>query len=107
MTDDPDRESYYQAAADVWERGCRGETLREEDETRFRQLARDRFYTFMLSINHSRVEGNAEKVQSLIRSLAMDLSGAPGLKQAWYDNEFSSSEFGELVTALLETGSFD
>ena len=99
--EDVDRETYYQPAADLWDRGCRGEKLDQADSLRFRGLARDRFYTFVLSIRHSRLQGDTTKVQSLVRSLALDLIRAPGLELAWHDSEFSVEEFGELVTAMI------
>ncbi|MEX0942748.1 MAG: hypothetical protein WD002_09400 [Pseudomonadales bacterium] len=100
--DEVDRESYYQAAADVWERGCRGDTLEEADYKRFVGLARDRFYTFLMSVRHSELQGDAEKIQSLIRSLALDLTRSPGLEREWLASEFSDDEFGELVSAMID-----
>jgi hypothetical protein len=102
MSDDHDRESYYRAAAEVWERGCRGEPLEQRDALRFRSLARDRFVTFVISASHSQVEGDAEKIQSLIRSLALDLTRSPGLEREWHGSEFAEEGFGELVTAMLD-----
>lgn len=100
--DGVDRESYYQAAADVWDRGCRGETLNSVDQKRFVGLARDRFYTFLMSAGHAQVQGDAGKIQSLIRSLALDLTRSPGLEREWHASEFAGDAFGELVTAMIE-----
>lgn len=103
MTKKPeDRESYYERAADVWQRGCRGDTLSEREYRGFLKLARDRFYTFTLSVQHSRLQGDADKVQSLIRSLALDLVRAPGLEAEWLRSEWADDEFGALVTAMLD-----
>lgn len=99
--DDIDRESYYRDAHELWIRGCRGEVLTRKEQAQFRSLARDRFYTFVMSAGHSQVEGDAEKIQLLIRSLALDLVRSPGLEREWHDCEFSRDGFGTLVTAML------
>jgi hypothetical protein len=96
-----DRETYYQAAADLWRRGCQGEILSPEDAGHFRRLARDRFYTFMLSVNHSKVQGEGVKVRSVVSGFVSDLQAAPGLEAAWRESEFASAEWGQLVEAML------
>lgn len=100
--DDIDREGYYQRAADVWERGCRGDELSEQEYAGFRKLARDRFYTFLLSVNHSQTVGEGDKIASLIRSLALDLVRSPGLEKEWHQSEWADEPFGAMVTAMLE-----
>ena len=100
--DDIDRESYYQEAADVWERGCRGEELDDKEARRFQHLARARFYTFVMSASHAQVTSDGAKVRLLIRSLALDLTRSPGLERAWHESEFADEEFGSLVTSMLE-----
>lgn len=100
--DDPDRESYYREAADVWERGCRGDLLSEAETRRFLHLARSRFYTFVLSASHAQVTSDGDKIQLLIRSLALDLVRSPGLEKAWHESRFAGEDFGMLVTAMLE-----
>ena len=102
---EPDRESYYEAAADVWQRGCQGLELSEKDRMKFERLARDRFYTFVMSSRHAQVAGDSAKLQSLITSLAKDLGESPGLQRSWRQSEFSVDDFGGLVTALLPQGS--
>lgn len=104
MSDDKevDRESYYQGAADVWERGCRNEPLDEKEAKRFKHLARSRFYTFVLSASHAQVTSDGAKVKLLVRSLALDLTRAPGLEREWHDSEFAEDEFGAIVTAMLD-----
>lgn len=100
--DDIDRESYYREAHELWIRGCRGDVLTDKEQAQFRRLARDRFYTFVMSAGHSQVQGDAEKIQSLIRSLALDLVRSPGLEREWHDCEFAGDGFGVLVTAMLD-----
>ena len=100
--DDVDRESYYRDAHDLWIRGCRGDVLTPKEHVQFRSLARDRFYTFVMSAGHSQVEGDGDKVRLLVRSLALDLVRSPGLEREWHDCEFSQDSFGSLVTAMLE-----
>ena len=98
---DTDRESYYQEAADVWDRGCRGDSLDDRESVRFHHLARSRFYTFVLSASHAQMNSDAAKIQLLIRSFALDLVRAPGLERAWLESEFADEDFGALVTAML------
>jgi len=100
--DDIDRESYYEEAADVWERGCRGEELDDKEAARFHHLARARFYTFVMSASHAQVTSDGAKIQLLIRSLALDLTRSPGLERAWLDSEFADDDFGSLVTSMLD-----
>lgn len=100
--DDIDRESYYQGAADIWDRGCRGEDLSAKEARRFHHLARSRFYTFALSASHAQINSDAEKIGLLIRSLALDLTRSPGLERAWLESEFAEEDFGALVTAMLD-----
>lgn len=103
MSDDElDRESYYQAAADVWQRGCRGEDLTDKEALRFLHLARSRFYTFQLSASHAQVQSDGEKIRLLVRGMALDLSRSPGLERAWNESEFADDTFGALVTAMLD-----
>ena len=97
-----DLESYYSDAADVWERGCRGEELTDRESLRFENLAKSRFYTFILSASHAQVNSDGQKIQLLIRSLALDLSRSPGLERAWLDSDYSDDDFGALVTAMLD-----
>lgn len=97
-----DRESYYREAADLWERGCRDESLDDKEARQFRNLARARFYTFVLSASHSQAAGDAGKIQLLIRSLALDLTRSPGLEREWHESEFSGEAFGALVTGMLD-----
>ncbi len=93
---------HFQAAASLWERGCRGEALTAAEHKGFHRLARDRFYTFVLSVNHSQAQGDGAKIDSLVRSLVLDLDQSPGLKAEWYVSEWADASFGELVTAGLE-----
>lgn len=99
--DEIDRESYYQMAADVWERGCRGENLSVKEGERFQHLARSRFYTFAMSAAHAQINSDGQKIQLLIRSLALDLVRSPGLETVWRQSDYAEERFGGLVTAML------
>ena len=101
-SDTDDRESYYRRAADVWQRGCRGDSLSEREYRGFVKLARDRFHTFSLSIQHSHVQGDADKIQSLIRGLALELVRAPGLEAEWHRTDWAADDFGSMVTGMLD-----
>ncbi|MDZ7684736.1 MAG: hypothetical protein U5O39_06785 [Gammaproteobacteria bacterium] len=101
MSDDTDRESYYYKADNVWQRGCQGEALSEREYEGFHRMARNRFYTFVMSINHSQVQGDADKIHSLVRSLALDLVRSPGLESEWHECEWANESFGALVTDML------
>lgn len=97
-----DRESHYQQAAEVWQRGCRGEILSQKEAARFGHLARSRFYTFALSASHARLNSDGDKIRLLMRSLALDLVRSPGLERVWLESRFAEMEFGALVTAMLD-----
>lgn len=92
----------WQSAADVWDRGCRGDVLDAKEVRRFHHLARSRFYTFVLSASHAQVNSDADKIRLLIRSLALDLTRSPGLEREWLGSEFAEQDFGTLVTAMLD-----
>ncbi|MCB1647216.1 MAG: hypothetical protein KDI36_17270 [Pseudomonadales bacterium] len=109
-TDKPDSEQlhsdalegHYLPAAELWSRGCAGKPLNDSDVKKFISMARDRFYTFHLSVSHSRITGDGKKIDRLISGLARELSAAPGLSEQWFESEFSDSEFGSLVTAQVD-----
>jgi len=94
-------ESHYQSAAEVWQVGCTGAVLEAINRPKFIAMARSRFHTFQLSISHSQTIGDGVKVDALVRGLAIELHGAPGLAEQWFDTEFSADNFGELVNANL------
>jgi len=94
-------ESHYLSAAEVWQLGCTGAVLETVNRPKFIAMARSRFHTFQLSISHSQTIGDGAKVDALVRGLAIELQGAPGLAEQWFDSEFSANDFGELVNANL------
>ncbi|MDA9049542.1 hypothetical protein OAD22_08600 [Pseudomonadales bacterium] len=108
MKDKDSLESHYHSAAEIWQVGCTGAVLEPTHRPKFITMARSRFHTFQLSINHSQTIGDGAKIDALVRGLAIELHGAPGLAEQWFDSEFSADDFGELVNAnLAQLGTSD
>ena len=87
---------------DIWRQGCEGKTLSTDEQKHFAAMARSRFHTFQMGMDHALRDEDEPKQLGLIRGLAVELSEAPGLKQLWFKMAISSSQAGELVTLQLE-----
>ncbi len=88
------------SAEALWCIGCSGtETLSERDHARFRAMARNRFYTFQLGMDHSRGEKkeNIVKRANLVAGMVRELQENPGLIEAWQDSEFAGTPYGQLL----------
>lgn len=89
---------------EIWRLGCLGDPLSENDREHFVKMARNRFYTFQLGLQHeifSR-ERSEEKIELLIRGLVTELFEGPGLTREWHDSEFCEGQFGERVSRELK-----
>lgn len=85
---------------EIWRLGCLGDPLSENDRTHFVKMARNRFYTFQLGLQHEifGAERSDDKIELLIRGLATELFEGPGLEREWHDSEFSEGRFAERVS---------
>lgn len=84
---------------DIWNRGCRGEVLGQAEQEEFNYLARARFYTFQMGISHA--ADDTEKSTLLIRGMAVELDGSPGLERLWHQSAASNDPAGQAVNARL------
>lgn len=111
MKKDSNLESHFKSAAEIWQLGCAtvtsDSTLDTKGLQKFSTMARSRFHTFQLSISHAQTTGNGTKVAALIRGLAVELEQAPGLTEQWQASEFSSGDFGLLVSDHLNNALTD
>lgn len=87
---------------EIWRLGCNGESLTPGDQKRFAAMARSRFHTFEMGIDHAIRQADEDKQLDLIRGLVVELMAAPGLKKLWLRMEISSSGVGEQVSLQLE-----
>lgn len=90
---------------EIWQRGCKGETLTSTDQQHFTDLARSRFYTFQMSAGHAEQEKSESEavdwINGLVTGLVKELKANPGLERAWHDSEFASGYHGQRVTSAL------
>jgi hypothetical protein len=84
---------------DIWNRGCCGESLEAAEEEEFAYLARARFHTFQMGISHA--ARDEKRFTLLIKGLAVELAGFPGLERLWYESPVSEESFGQTVNAEL------
>lgn len=108
--DDQDDESGARAAElrnlslnreEIWNRGCRGETMDEGETREFHYLARARFHTFRMGISHAESTRDDEKASMLVQGLAVELANSPGLERAWYESPVSEDPQGKAVNERL------
>jgi len=99
---DPRREQERLSLEDIWRLGCLGDRLSSNDHAHFVKLARNRFYTFQMGIQHEASgERPDHRIELLIRGLATELLEGPGLERQWHDSEFSNGRIGKRVSRLL------
>lgn len=92
---------------EIWHKGCQGEALHEDDVPHFHSMARSRFHTFLLGMQHAEGlsrRGNPSSLQArlLVNGLIKELRSSPGLATAWLEYDFANSEFGKPVTEGLK-----
>jgi hypothetical protein len=89
-------------AEELWERGCLGADLSTEGQKQFAAMARSRFHTFQLGIDHASKSDNEDGILGLIKGMAIELKDRPGLRKIWSLLAVSKSEIGEQVSLQLE-----
>ena len=85
---------------EIWKLGCSNESLTPDDQKRFAAMARSRFHTFQLGIDHA--SDDDDHSLGLIRGLAIELNDNPGLEKVWQRMAISGSKSGQLVALQLE-----
>lgn len=96
--------------AELWRRGCSNEPLSASAMKRFAAMARSRFHTFEMGINHAVTLSDDDvnenpgesKVEGLINGLASEMAASPGLQKVWHAMAVSKTELGERVNLRLE-----
>ncbi|MBL6688954.1 MAG: hypothetical protein ISP91_01040 [Pseudomonadales bacterium] len=86
----------------VWQLGCRGDTLETDDQKRFASMARSRFHTFQMGVTHAEEQSDNEQSLLLVAGLAVELKDNPGLKKVWLRMSVSESDLGQRVSLHLE-----
>ncbi|MBS03501.1 MAG: hypothetical protein CMQ24_12440 [Gammaproteobacteria bacterium] len=86
---------------EIWRLGCADEPLSDGDREHFVGLARSRFFTFRLGMEHARSGNDAGKRASLIAGFVTELASGPGLERAWRDSEFFRDPGAEDVEEAL------
>lgn len=100
---DPAREKQRLSLQEIWQVGCRDQVLSSHDREHFVKLARNRFYTFQMGLQHLLlVEKDPDKLEPLIRGLVTELFEAPGLAKLWHESEFCEGKYGRLVSRQLK-----
>ncbi|MDA0979651.1 MAG: hypothetical protein O3B72_13920, partial [Proteobacteria bacterium] len=67
----------------VWNKGCRGDDLSVEEKKKFAAMARSRFHTFVLGMDHADQQQDEDAALGLVRGLAREINENPGLKAIW------------------------
>ncbi len=101
MNDDPSGKP-YEVLDSIWTKGCRGNALRANEHKRFAAMARSRFHTFTLGVEHAKSTEDDEATLGLITGMARELSEGPGLCKIWHVMAVSKSDLGEQVNLLME-----
>lgn len=86
----------------IWRRGCRGDQLKTEEQKRFAAMARSRFHTFVLGMEHAEGKEDEAAADGLVRGLASEIRDNPGLRQMWQSMSINSTSQGQQVTLQLE-----
>lgn len=73
---------------EIWRLGCADDDLSDSDREHFAGLARSRFFTFRLGMEHARSVNDAGKRASLIAGFVTELAAGPGLERVWRDSDF-------------------
>ena len=79
----------------IWRLGCAGAPLEEDDQNNFERMARNRFYTFQLGMEHAAQQQT--ETAPLVKGMASELLESPGLERAWLNSEFSEALHGLAV----------
>ena len=72
-----------------------GAPLEEDDQGNFEQMARNRFYTFRLGMEHAAQQKS--DAAPLVKGMATELMENPGLERAWLNSAFSEAVYGLAV----------
>ena len=73
---------------EIWRVGCAEEPLSDIEREHFRNLARSRFYTFRLGMEHAQASDDEKRTVSLIAGFVTELNNHPGLEHVWRASEF-------------------
>ncbi len=65
-------------------------------------MARSRFHTFQMGMEHAGQQNDEESSLGLIKGLASELHTRPGLRKVWSKMAVSQSPDGEQVNLILE-----
>lgn len=87
---------------ELWNLGCSDKSLGTNSQKRFAAMARSRFHTFEMGVDHASKIPDDDRVQALIDGLAKEMHGAPGLAKIWHKMSVSQSNIGERVNLQLE-----
>lgn len=99
---DPLREKERLSLQEIWRLGCLGDRLSSNDRQHFVKMARNRFYTFQLGIQHEIFgDKSEEKIDLLVRGLVTELYEGPGLEREWRESEFCEGRYGQQVSHQL------
>ncbi len=104
-TDSDPKDLERLSLTEIWTRGCLGEALSSHDQQHFVQMARNRFWTFRMSLSHAlqtrKGDDQEAWVTPLINGLVTELHEGPGLERLWYESEFSRDLAGARVNQAL------
>ena len=92
----------YKKLDDIWSKGCHGDQLKPSEQKRFAAMARSRFHTFQMGMEHADQQRDDEGSLGLIKGLASELLTSPGLRVVWSKLAVSQSPGGELVNLVME-----
>jgi hypothetical protein len=88
----------------IWIAGCAGETLDEIDHERFRQLASDYLFTFVMWVRRMYSVGMPARSEIAARAVVGALQDNPGLRPFWAEvaDQASSTTQAAVSSALSD-----
>lgn len=85
---------------EIWRLGCADQPLHPLDAAHYTNLARSRFHTYMLGMQHA--ERKSPDAALLVKGMTSELSANPGLEKEWRRYNFADSSSGKQVTETLD-----
>ncbi len=102
----PDEDKARLSVEQIWQVGCARDPLSDHDWQHFISLARNRFYTFELGMQHALDTKEVKHAEGLQAGFVTELMQAPGLEALWLQTEFRHSKPGTKAYKLLRRRKF-
>ena len=91
-----------QSLETIWNRGCRGDDLNNTEKKKFAAMARSRFHTFLMGVEHAERNTDEDAANGLVRGMAVEIRENPGLRAAWMRMSVVETDAGKRVNLQIE-----